>query len=335
MNRAKRCLLALGGMSLGLVLAEVACRCLGLFVPPMRVAAVETPITDKPWSRLWQPHFAEENRAWAEKGVPLDELGYRTSHTLATGTNGVVVLGDSFTASRRMPPKTGYAYLIEQNLAPLPVVNLGAGGSGLDNMNYQLRSFIDALKPRLVVCSIYAADLWRHNPDWLQIRDRPVGRLEEGRVRYVPAVEAVAHPFLYNHSRLYQMDNYLFRKSRDQWASNYLTCGGLYRLNEALLREMKSACDRHGARLMVMFIPSRTALEAHTLFFEWTRPRALYEICRLHDIPLLDLTGTLRPRPSAFYKEGDPHFNAEGHRLAFNRLRQFIPEHRLLNGPAR
>lgn len=335
MNRAKRCLLTMGGVLLALAMVELFCRCLGLFVPPMLLAAENAPATDKPYSRRWQLHFAAENRAWAEKGVPLKELGYQTAHTLATGAKGVLVLGDSFTASRRMPPGTGYAHLIERDLAPLPVVNLGAGGSGLDNMNYQLRSFVDALKPRLVVCSIYAADLWRHEPDWLQVRNRPVARLEDGRVRYVPAVEAVEHPFLYYHSRLYQMDNYLFRKGREQWASNYLTFGGLYRLNETLLREMKSACDRHGARLMVMFIPSRTSLEANALLFEATRPRALYRICGLHDIPLLDLTDRLHPRPSAFYKQGDPHFNEEGHRLAFARLREFITERRLLEGLAK
>jgi len=335
MKRAPHFLLALGGVVSGLLVGELLCRCFGWFPPPMLVATEETPLTDQPYSRRRQAHFAAENRAWADRGIPLQELGYRTPHTLATGANGVVVLGDSFTAARQVPEGAGYVALPQKAWAPLPVVNMAVGGAGLDNMNYQLGSFIDALKPRLVVCAIYAADLWRHQPDWLQMRNRPVARLEHGRLRYLPAIEAVEHPFLYYHSRLYQMDHYLFRKSRDQWASNFLTFGGLYQINEALLREMKTACDRHRARLMVMFIPSRTTLDNGALLFEWTRPRAIDRICGLLGIPLLDLTAHLKTNPAAYYQRGDPHFNAEGHRLAFGRLRQFIAEHRLLDEVAK
>ncbi|MCX7824541.1 MAG: SGNH/GDSL hydrolase family protein [Verrucomicrobiae bacterium] len=334
MRRAKHGLLALGGLLLVLMMAEVLCRCFDVFVPPMLLAKDDAPVTEKPYSRRRQAHFAAENRSWANQGVPLRELGYRTSHTLATGTNGVVLLGDSFTAAREAPEGASYAELLQQVLAPTPVVNMGVGGSGLDNMNYQLRSFVDALRPRLVVCSVYAADLWRHEPDWLQMRNRPVARLEGGRINYVSACQALRHPFLYYHSRVYQMDNYLLRKSREQWASNFLTLGSLYRLNEALLGDMKSACDRHHARLMVMFIPSRTSLENGALVLKWTRPRALRRICSLYDIPLLDLTPRLQAKPSAYYKPGDVHFTEEGHRLAFVRLREFIAEHRLLEAPA-
>ncbi|MBM3892168.1 MAG: hypothetical protein FJ388_23890, partial [Verrucomicrobia bacterium] len=134
MKRIKHCLLILGGLLMGLVMAEVLCRCLHLFVPPMLLAKDDMPATEKPYSRRRQAHFAAENRLWADKGISLKELGYRTSHTLATGTNGVVVLGDSFTAARQVPEGTGYVELLQRASMPLPVVNLGVGGSGLDNM---------------------------------------------------------------------------------------------------------------------------------------------------------------------------------------------------------
>jgi len=309
---------------------EVLCRCLHLFVPPMLLAKADASPDGHAHSRLWQGHFAEENRIWAAKGVPLNELGYHTPLTLATASNGVLVLGDSFTAARDVQEGEGFAELLQQSLAPQPVVNLGVRGAGMDNMAYQLRNFADDLKPRLVICAVYADDLRRQQPDWLLISNRPVGCLIGGHLSFLPASEAVAHPFLYYHSRVYQIDNYTLRKKREQLASTRLTFGPLYSLNDAVLMDMKSNCQRYRSQFMVMFIPSRHVLLSNSFVQALARPVALQRMCRLHQVPFLDLTASLHDEPASHFLPDDRHFNKKGHRTAFNQLRQFITEHRLL-----
>jgi len=347
-KRGFQWLLALGGFLLGLLLVEVLCRLFNLYIPPMLLAVEDTPgdyrkanhvrlleaagapSDGKLPFRRHQPLFAEENCRRAMQGVPLKDLGYHTSYTVANGTNGVIILGDSFAQAVHIREEEGFAERLKQSLAPLPVVNLGLAGTGLENMAYQLRSFAAVLKPKLVVCALFADDLRRQRPDWFLVRNRPVGCLRAGQLTYLPASEAVEHPFLYYNSRIYQADNYLLRKPREQWMSNFLRFGSIYRLNEALLRDMKSVCQQNKAQFMVMFIPSRRGLEASALLSSITRPAALYELCRLYQIPLLDLSASLHEKPSSFYLAGDTHFNGEGHRVAFAQLNQFLSEHRLL-----
>lgn len=329
MRYVKRCLLIVAGLLLGLAILEVLCRCFLLFVPPMRLGEEDKPRALSPYSRRWQPHFAEENRMWAERGIPLRELGYKTPYRLDTGTRGVVVVGDSFTAAAGVKEEEGYVELLRRTWTPMPVVNLGAVGSGLDNMNYQLRSFVDGLKPRLVVCAVYADDLQRHRPDWLLVRNRPVGFLRDGKVAYAPASEVLGNSFLYYHSRTYQIYNYALRKKYDEWASNFLTFGSIYRLNEALLREMHLACERHKSQLVVVYIPSRKQLEKGGIFRSLTRPRSLARICREQGIPFLDLTPDLESEPSEYYLPNEIHFSTEGHRLTSSRLIQFLRENQL------
>ena len=330
MHNFKYLLLASTSFLMALASVELLCRVFGLFLPPMAFGTDDLPRAVAPYSRTWQAHFAEENRRWADQGVVLHDLSYKTSFDLSSGVGGVLVVGDSFTVGMGVRPEEGYVDLLQRALAPMPVVNLGANGAGLDNMNYQLRSFADALKPKLVISAVYADDLRRHEPDWLLLKNRPVAVVDGDRIAYPNAEEAIPNRFPYYHSRLYQIYNYVVRNRLAQWTSNYLTSGESYRLNAALLREMKTTCDRLGARLLVMYIPSRKRMEHGAVFLELTRPRSLEQICSELHIPLLDLTPDLEPRPADFYLREDVHFNPEGHRLAFNRLTQSVEQQHLL-----
>ena len=333
-RRLQRCLLVLAAFLVGLLLVEGLCRCLHLFVPPMLLAKDDIPAAGHPHSPYCRGHFAEENRLWAAKGVPFKELGYRSPYTLATATNGVLVLGDSFAFAQGV--REGFAELLQQSLAPQPVVNLGVDGAGLDNMAYQLRNFVDALKPRLVICAVYADDLRRQQPDFMLTRNRPVGCLRAGQLTFLPASEALPHPFLYYHSRVYQIDNYILRKRREQLAANLLTFGPLYSFNDTLLLEMKSLCQQHNSQFMVMFIPMYYIIMSNSFVKKFAEPVALRRMCRLHQIPFLDLTPSLQDQTASFYLSlpNDRHFNEKGHRSAFDQLRQFINANHLLEPTA-
>ena len=114
----KRCLLLLVGVFMGLVLVEVLARCFHLFPPPMLLGKEDTPRQSTPYSRRWQSHFAEENRMWADKGIALRELGYATPYHLRNATQGIVVLGDSFTAGIGVREEEGYVDLLRAARAP-------------------------------------------------------------------------------------------------------------------------------------------------------------------------------------------------------------------------
>jgi hypothetical protein len=314
-------------------LIEIICRLSGQFVPPLWLARQK--YNQQQGQQYIYPSdnpalYASHNRLLHLNGKSLADLGYRTKYSKDTGRNGVLIVGDSMAAGLTVQVEESFASLLDIALAPVPVVNLGVIGAGLENMHYQLEMFVDLLTPRLVIAAIYADDLRRHGPDWLLKLDRPTAILENGRIRYVLPEEAIRHRFLYYHSRLYQIDNYWIRTYRERISSHLFTYGYLYKLNASLIQQMRIMANRYKGHLLIVFIPSRKQLENRVAKFIW--PRALYKICRDEGIPLLDLTSRLAVNPGSYYNAwgGVHHLNAQGHLAAYESIRKYMDEKHLL-----
>jgi lysophospholipase L1-like esterase len=286
-----------------------------------------------PYGRPQQVYFAEENRHWADTGIPLRDLGYRNPYTLTTASNGLLFLGDSVTAGQGVPENVTFVELMRQTLAPLPVVNMAVIGSGTENMDYQLRNFADAIHPRLVICVVSGDDLRRLNADWLMMRVRPVGDLRDGALTWLPAYEAVSQPFLYYHSRIYQIDNYLFRKRREQWMGLSWPHGRIYALNDAYFGDMAAICRRINAKLVVVFNPPRPSLTWPAWLQKISAPVTLRRICEKYQVSLFDLTPRMLHQPDSYYLPNEGHFNETGHRMAFEEISRYISEQHLLDTP--
>jgi len=300
----------------------------------MLLAVDYTPTNSLPYSRPQQAFFAEENRHWAETGIPLRDLGYRTPYTLTTASNGVLFLGDSVTAGQGVPERVVFVELLRQALTPLPVVNMAVIGAGTENMDYQLRNFADACRPRLVICVVSGDDLRRLNADWLMMRNRPVGCLRDGALTWLPAYEAISQPFLYYHSRIYQIDNYLLRRKREQWIGITLPFGRIYSLNDAYFGDMASVCRRNHSQLLVVYNPPRRSLTWPAWLQKLSEPVTIRRICQKYQVPLFELTPRLLHQPDSYYLPNEGHFNETGHRMAFEELSRYISEQHLLEPPA-
>jgi hypothetical protein len=118
-----------------------------------------------------------------------------------------------------------------------------------------------------------------------------------------------------------------------------------------ILEALRDEVGSHGARLVVVYVPSR--MEVNDRDWELTRIRygldekwerglvgeRLRGIAAAADIPLLDLTPALRREERGFlggpYYRYDGHWNALGHRVAAGELGAFLSAQRLLPECAR
>lgn len=126
------------------------------------------------------------------------------------------------------------------------------------------------------------------------------------------------------------------------------------RINAAvrpLLRGFKQACERVGARFLLVHLPQRYQVapadwEVMRSFWNLDPAdfdlslfnRELAEFCAVEEIECLDLLVAFREAgrtKSLYLPDGDMHFNARGHELAGRVTADFIARHRLMAQPDR
>ncbi|MBJ22774.1 MAG: hypothetical protein GY910_19240 [bacterium] len=145
----------------------------------------------RPPNARYAVHFVDEPDAArsypdAPSGFPpvditlsVDHRGFRNPPSLASSE--IVALGDSFTEGSRVSDDEIWPIRLARSLGT-PIYNLGmAGGSPRDYRNH-LFAYLDELKPKTVLCTVYEGNDFRlhasHEPQsWL------AERLEEARSR--------------------------------------------------------------------------------------------------------------------------------------------------------
>ena len=304
----------------------------------------------------------------------------------------VAALGDSFVEAMTLPREEAWPARLEE-LTGKKVQNYGTSSFGPQQELYVLQDFAIAHRPRDVVLGYFAGndlfdaerfDRWQHGGD--KPGEEPSGwRLQKSYRRYetlflttlarvvMPARKQadVPTPVTSSHSgfdrgayaiptaqgtvlRFAFMPPYLQKLADSR--SEIERSRGWQLARETFLR-MKETCAQHGARLTIMFIPSKD--EVYWPFVEHSlgqneldrsldfissynhmplraadisanrlaQNELMREFCAIAGIPLLDLTPALEQAAASgrpVYFADDAHWNASGHRIAAEELAKFL-----------
>jgi hypothetical protein len=211
----------------------------------------------------------------------------------------VVALGDSFTFGQCVRDDETFAARLERRLASGEVLNLAVHGHGHDQQLLRLRREGLAYRPDVVLLGFYNADVDRNR---LSFRDyaKPRFRLRDGALELegvpVPSPEefgAQLHLRSLNYARMLfdtVLAKRLERRNR--------------KLTEAILRDMAEAAKGAGARLALVYLPSRNQAKAGR---SW--PSRVYKhLCEDPEVLCIDPTARLHdflaeePDPNSHFR---------------------------------
>jgi lysophospholipase L1-like esterase len=267
-------------------------------------------------------------------GLRSDEVGPKRGFR-------VLLLGDSFTCGYGVERAQTFADLLRKRLG-VEVINAGVGGFEIIHQVQYYHARGRQLRPDLVVLATYLGNDLTNNVLWQSTPDGGLRRCDGRR----PLVEKGTPKLICLLKRLVplrRLYHILCRPlehggvSRPETA--YLGLCAVppddaarrnYAVSERLLRQLRDEVAAGGARLVVLSIPPRAAVEdASPRAYAgaapgapacdlWRPARELDAICRRWDIPHATATDGLRAEwqraklPLYFPRDG--HLNAEGHR---------------------
>jgi len=285
----------------------------------------------------------------------------------------IVVLGDSFVDGYTIATQDRFTEVLQTNLdSQFDVINLGVAGYSTDQELLLLEQEGWKYAPDLVVLAFYYNDVWgngsRHFSESPRTQ-KPVfsvdaaGNLKIGNVPPPPPAPGLRERFkLYDLVRTAVKRNRLFyavamkaglsdsdlpNGSRpsptgaaggpDEFAVYHLTespeLAREWSITQALLRKMNLETERHGAHLIILYVPTRIELSPT----EWSSAhlpadydssvvvRRLGQICQVEGIPYLDPSAEFRTvGTDRLYYPRDPHWNTAGHHLVGEFLADYI-----------
>ncbi len=209
----------------------------------------------------------------------------------------VIVLGDSFVEALQIPDGLTAAELLEDRIGR-PIINAGVSGYATTHALQAWRERLAPLKPRLLVLFVYLGNDISGNACALSQTLPPCGRLEDGKVRFLPKSSLVAsgdptaggpeasvssggdkfRVFLRAHLALYALAHDLrvmLRGAVAELDGHVDRRWGLYRENmppewheawlvtEAALAALKQETDVAGTKLVLVSIPEYIALSTN------------------------------------------------------------------------
>ncbi len=267
-------------------------------------------------------------------GLRSDEVGPKRGFR-------VLLLGDSFTCGYGVQRAKTFADLLRKRLG-VEVINAGVGGFEIIHQVQYYHAQGRQLRPDLVVFATYLGNdltnnvLWQSTPDGgLRRCDGRRPLEEKGTPKLVCLLKRLVP--------LRQLYHALCRRFEHGGLSRpdtaYLGLCALrpddaarrnYAVSERLLRQLRDEVASGGARLVVLSIPPRAAVEdpsprAYAGAVPgappcdlWRPVRELDAICRRWGIPHATMTDGLRAEwqraHGPLYFSRDGHLNAEGHR---------------------
>lgn len=319
--------LALLGLMLGLVGAEIGLRCFFPRVLSARQLLDQRPAMFAPSSRLpfeLLAGFRGRQRSQEfDVGVELDSHGYRGPEC---PNPDLLCLGDSFTFGHGVEEKQCWVSLLRRQWGR-PVLNAGYhGGLYPDGFLVYLSQQGLLLKPRVVLVALFVGnDLDdatlppRTQDGWRGLDSEglptavfdPSSEVFEGhlirRGAWLPRVPLARESTLLNWlvgERPRPRGQAIYQRP---WSPRVEEKA---RVLQLLLRGMSRRCRLQGATLRVVLIPQLRQL-GHP---ELADPsKALGSLCRQAEVPFLDLLPVMQP---ADYYAGDQHWNAAGHARA-------------------
>jgi peptidoglycan/LPS O-acetylase OafA/YrhL len=254
----------------------------------------------------------------------------------------ILIIGDAFTMPEGMEYDKAYPALLQQKFDPqrVQVINAGVTGYGPVEELPQLFELLPMLQPDLVVYEFFINEFEEVQIDPVD-RLKGIGLITEGASR---------HRRLFSTSQI----NAHLSRARERASETLRNKPGGWRYGKSLLQfyetgrrqmygpenlallgrylaEMKSACQRHGAELVIYFVPGAVAVSKpeHIDYFPWgvdLSDRSIYELDRPLNalrglaaeigLPVVDLTSHLKSNTvQPVYFPGSWHWNPEGHRV--------------------
>lgn len=219
----------------------------------------------------------------------------------------VVVLGDSMVFGEGVEEEERFTDQLEKLAPKWRVDNLGMTGFGPDLMLRVLEEVGLALKPRVVILTIYTDDFRRVRADYVGAGfEIPRFTLQSGRL--VTIAYPVAHGW---------------RRSRTLAAIREVAwriSNAERRLNAAILDQFRENASRHGFTLALVFLPGTYDTPNDVARRGWLRDYALRS-----STPFLDLTEPLLTKPSEpLFIRNNWHLNPAGHLVIATELGRWL-----------
>jgi hypothetical protein len=327
-TRSARILLVSGSLAVALLIVELGLQVAGLSPPyevyyPGEVEAEPSRSADPRigWKLVPDEPVREVTADYSVVYHPNGQ-GFRSKWDLEEPFAGtrIVFLGDSYTFGSGTTYEDTFVARIESELTDSRCYNLGMGAFGIDQMWMTMRHYGAGLEPHVVVLSFIRNDLeralskYRKNDVWYE---KPTFRLQGEALVPLTADNSPGPVARFVRRRL----GFARLWSRFEYSlSRRFAVGYRWRLNRAIIAEIKKEADVLGAELVVVHIPVNRLHPAPALGREFRRM----------GIRFLDLTDHLPEERENLYYPEDRHFTAEGHAFAAEHILLYLAEEGLV-----
>jgi hypothetical protein len=289
--------------------------------------------------------------------VRYDSRGFRNETDITTAP--LVILGDSFVEAGLVPAEELLSSRLARQLGA-DVANLGQSGYSPQQELLVLKRFGLPLRPKVVFWLFFEGndlldvaryerlmESWASGPPAVPFLDRSfsknillaLARLTEPRLR-VDSENARRRRGHFTLARDDAERNMYFVYTAAPLAEEELDS---LRKAQDILRDASRRCDEAGARLVLVFVPTKFRVygahcrfEPDALPREWhdnDLPQRLETWARSEQIPYLDLTGPLRRKAAegelVFFTD-DGHWNGLGNHVATDAIVRFMQDNRLM-----
>jgi peptidoglycan/LPS O-acetylase OafA/YrhL len=266
----------------------------------------------------------------------------------------ILVLGDAFSMPEGVEYEKSYPAILQRSLVKdrqsksVEVISAGVTGYGPRESLAQIRELAPELKPDIVIYQFFVNEFGEVVLD-SDFRRQAIGLDPSGSIEQQ----------IFLSTQLYSWSERIGSSIReqltgypDEWRYrkallHYLRAGEnpfytheRVSLVERFVGEIKDVVDKHGARLVLMYVPAAAAVTApenmeyfprqvdvtNPKRFDINRPRRLiHEIGGRLGIPILDLSDALKSnKQQPVYFPESWHWNEEGHRVAAQEIVSFL-----------
>jgi len=275
------------------------------------------PNINRVYTREERPYWIQTNsRGHRDKEYSDEKPAHRTR---------LIVLGDSFVfGSGGVDSAETFTKRLEDSDHRLQAINLGVPGYSTDQELLLLQSEGLRYHPDIVILCVYWNDFRGTFESWDEGVRLPKGYFTSSgtALQYQPPrISWLSFGSRWSYAAHLLVQRY--RRSARGWdwqpAPN-LKLEEREQVFTSLLTEMNRACQRVGARFVVVYIPRKTQ-PYHSPFQD-----VIALASTSHGFTTLDLTETLREadRNQPVYFNKDIHLNPRGHRIVADALRELI-----------
>jgi hypothetical protein len=281
-------------------------------------------------------HKANENGTYNHPDFSVSVSNNRDGHRdleypveRIQGKNRMLVLGDSMAWGFGVELEERFSEILESKYSDWEVINASVSGYGTDQelLYYKYRGA--KYQPDVVLVLFHPNDVgnvntsdnyWHNKPKFelvngaLQLTNQPVPK---------PSVKQHLDRFIFGHtyflSRLYSLLKNTFKRllGGDE-GGNDTNVEHPHALIEAIFLELQKITIENGSRLVVVSCPGAEVPGGAEAIQD------LSGVFSAAGIPFLSLDLAFEGKEMATRFENDPHWNADGHRLAAEAIESFL-----------